>query len=125
MRSQTSSSRPARPDAETGPNPSLPVLGRREFVALGTGAFLLLSLPRALGGRRNQLVRRTVPARGTVAEDSVGAGFMAQFDSQEADVSGTRQQQDTSASDWHSVAALAAVCAPANATPTITVRIDR
>lgn len=43
---------------------------RREFVALGVGALVVSTLPRALRPRR-RLVRRTVPVMGTVAEVGV------------------------------------------------------
>jgi len=43
---------------------------RREFVALGIGAFVVASLPAALR-RRSRMVRRTVPVMGTVAEIGV------------------------------------------------------
>ncbi|MDX1579275.1 MAG: FAD:protein FMN transferase, partial [Gemmatimonadota bacterium] len=46
---------------------------RREFLALGTGALLVATLPRAFGGRRRPLVRRTVPAMGSFAEIAVPA----------------------------------------------------
>lgn len=42
-------------------------LDRREFLTLGIGVFVILSLPRALR-RRIPLVRRTVPLMGTIAE---------------------------------------------------------
>ncbi len=42
---------------------------RREFVALGIGAFVLASMPRAL--RRAATVRRTIPIMGTIAEFAV------------------------------------------------------
>lgn len=40
--------------------------GRREFISLGIGAFVVASVP--LAQRRARLVRRTVPAMGTIAE---------------------------------------------------------
>lgn len=43
---------------------------RRSFLALGVGAFVVATLPRALGPRR-RMVRRTVPVMGTVAEFAV------------------------------------------------------
>jgi thiamine biosynthesis lipoprotein len=43
---------------------------RREFLTIGTGLFVALSLPVALR-RRTQLVRRTFPVMGTVAEVQV------------------------------------------------------
>ncbi len=66
-------SRPDRPDAEVEQDSPPSALSRRDFVALGTGALLLFSLPRAIGGRRHGLVRRTVPAMGTFAEIVVSA----------------------------------------------------
>ncbi len=47
---------------------SLP--SRREFVALGIGAFVVASLPAALR-RRRALVRRSVPVMGTIADIGV------------------------------------------------------
>jgi len=44
--------------------------GRREFLALGLGAFAVAALPASLVGKR-RLVRRTVPVMGTVAEVGV------------------------------------------------------
>ncbi len=43
---------------------------RRQFVALGVGAFVVATLPGSLH-RRRQLVRRTVPLMGTIAELAV------------------------------------------------------
>lgn len=43
---------------------------RREFVALGIGAFVFAALPGALR-RRRRLVRRSVPVMGTIAEFAV------------------------------------------------------
>jgi thiamine biosynthesis lipoprotein len=43
---------------------------RREFLAVGAGVFVALSLPRALR-RRMPLVKRTVPLMGTIAEVQV------------------------------------------------------
>ncbi|HSC59164.1 MAG TPA: FAD:protein FMN transferase [Gemmatimonadales bacterium] len=43
---------------------------RREFLTVGTGIFLVLSLPRALR-RRPQVSRRTIPLMGTIAEIQV------------------------------------------------------
>jgi thiamine biosynthesis lipoprotein len=40
---------------------------RRRFLALGVGAFVVASLPRALSAR-NRVVTRTVPVMGTIAE---------------------------------------------------------
>lgn len=48
--------------------PSFP--SRREFVALGLGAFVVATLP-AAARRRRRLVRRTVPVMGTFAEFAV------------------------------------------------------
>lgn len=42
-------------------------LGRRDFVALGIGAFVLTALPVA-ARRRPRLVRRAIPVMGTIAE---------------------------------------------------------
>jgi len=44
-----------------------PRMSRRQFVSLGAGAFLVLSLPLAVR-RRRALVRRSMPVMGTVAE---------------------------------------------------------
>ncbi len=49
-------------DREKRPFPS-----RREFISLGIGAFVVGSLPFALG-RQRRLVRRTLPVMGTLAE---------------------------------------------------------
>jgi FAD:protein FMN transferase len=46
-------------------HPGLP--GRREFLALGAGAFVVAALP-LVGKRAPSLVRRSVPSMGTVAE---------------------------------------------------------
>src|SRR5450759_6010611 len=43
---------------------------RREFLTLGMGVFVVLSLPRALR-RHASLVKRTVPLMGTIAEVQV------------------------------------------------------
>ncbi len=44
---------------------------RREFVALGIGAFAIVAtLPAALG-RRRRLIRRSVPVMGTIADIAV------------------------------------------------------
>lgn len=48
---------------------------RRRFLALGVGALVVASLPRALSIRR--LVRRTVPIMGTIAELGVVEGDVA------------------------------------------------
>ncbi len=47
---------------------------RREFVALGIGAFVVATLPVGLRRRRRQLVRRTVPVMGTLADIAVQHG---------------------------------------------------
>lgn len=44
--------------------------GRREFIAFGLGAFVVASVPLA-ARRRGQLVRRSVPLMGTIAELAV------------------------------------------------------
>ncbi len=44
---------------------------RREFVALGLGAFVVATLPAALRRRRPALVRRSIPVMGTVAEFAI------------------------------------------------------
>ncbi len=54
---------PARPET-AGPS-------RREFVALGIGAFVVATMPAALRKRSDQLVRRTVPVMGTIADIAV------------------------------------------------------
>lgn len=48
-------------------------LGRREFLAFGTGAFVVATLPLALKRRHTQpgTVRRTIPVMGTIAELAV------------------------------------------------------
>ena len=48
-------------------------IGRREFLAFGTGAFVVAALPLALERRVSQpsTVRRTIPVMGTVAELAV------------------------------------------------------
>ena len=69
---------PRTPEGSGGPGPSrttpeppaegsssLP--GRREFLALGAGAFVVAALP-LVGRRSPSLVRRSVPSMGTVAE---------------------------------------------------------
>lgn len=45
-------------------------ISRREFMAIGAGAFVVASLPLALA-RRERLVRRTLPVMGTIAELAV------------------------------------------------------
>ena len=45
-------------------------LGRREFIAIGTGAFAMASLPIALH-RHVAIARRTIPVMGTIAELTV------------------------------------------------------
>lgn len=42
-------------------------VGRREFLAIGAGVFVVAALPAAIA-RRQALVRRTVPLMGTIAE---------------------------------------------------------
>jgi thiamine biosynthesis lipoprotein len=54
-----------RPDPSRLSRPS-----RREFLTIGTGVFVALSLPRALR-RRLPVVRRTIPVMGTIAEVQV------------------------------------------------------
>ena len=48
-------------------------VGRREFLAFGTGAFVVASLPLALKRSRREasVVRRTIPVMGTIAECAV------------------------------------------------------
>ena len=48
-------------------------LGRREFLTIGTGMFVGLTLPLALR-RRTTLTRRTIPVMGTIAEIQVASG---------------------------------------------------
>jgi thiamine biosynthesis lipoprotein len=57
------------------PNADRPAspLGRREFLALGVGAFVV-GVPAVLARRRPQVVRRTVPVMGTIAEIAVVHG---------------------------------------------------
>ncbi len=65
---------PAGEPASPQPDRGAPV-DRRRFLALGVGAFVVATLPRAahaLRGRR--LVRRTVPVMGTIAEIAVVDG---------------------------------------------------
>ena len=50
-----------------------PLFSRREVLALGVGAFVVASMPLAARGRR-ELVRRTLPVMGTVAEVAVVHG---------------------------------------------------
>jgi thiamine biosynthesis lipoprotein len=45
-------------------------IGRRELLVLGAGAFVVASVPFAIG-RRRRLVRRTLPLMGTLAEIAV------------------------------------------------------
>lgn len=63
----------SRPDATVGPVVPASRLGRREFFVLGTGAFVLLSLPRAIRGRSRQLVRRVTPMMGSFLEIAIPA----------------------------------------------------
>jgi thiamine biosynthesis lipoprotein len=44
---------------------------RRDLLALGAGAFVVVSVPLALSGRRRRLHRRTIPLMGTLAEVGV------------------------------------------------------
>jgi len=44
---------------------------RREFISLGVGAFVVGSIPLALRGGRQKLVRRTLPVMGTLAEVAI------------------------------------------------------
>lgn len=45
-------------------------LSRREFLAIGTGAFVVAALPLA-ASRRDRITRRTMPVMGTIAEFAV------------------------------------------------------
>jgi FAD:protein FMN transferase len=47
---------------------------RREFLALGLGAFVVTAVPWAASRRRDELVRRSIPVMGTVAEIAVVHG---------------------------------------------------
>lgn len=49
-------------------NGKRPFPSRRDFISLGVGAFVVGSLPLALRGKRQQLVRRTLPIMGTLGE---------------------------------------------------------
>ena len=55
-------------------NGKRPFPSRRDFISLGVGAFVVGSLPLALGGRRRQLVRRTLPLMGTLGEVAIVHG---------------------------------------------------
>lgn len=55
---------------DRGPEEETRFPSRREFVGLGIGAFVAAVAPPLLGGRR-RLVRRTVPAMGTLVEVAV------------------------------------------------------
>jgi thiamine biosynthesis lipoprotein len=55
-------------------NGKRPFPSRRDFISLGVGAFVVGSLPFALGGRRRQLVRRTLPLMGTLGEVAIVHG---------------------------------------------------
>ena len=52
-------------------NGKRPFPSRREFISLGVGAFVVGSLPLALRGDRQRLVRRTLPVMGTLGEVAV------------------------------------------------------
>lgn len=59
-------------DGMAGPEPSDGrAFSRRDFLTLGAGAFVVLSLPRAFHGQRREVVRRTVPVMGTFAEFAI------------------------------------------------------
>jgi FAD:protein FMN transferase len=47
---------------------------RREFLALGLGAFVVTAVPWAASRRRDELVRRSIPVMGSVAEIAVVHG---------------------------------------------------
>ncbi|MFO8173181.1 MAG: FAD:protein FMN transferase [Gemmatimonadota bacterium] len=49
-------------------NGKRPFPSRRDFISLGVGAFVVGSLPLALRGKRQKLVRRTLPIMGTLGE---------------------------------------------------------
>jgi thiamine biosynthesis lipoprotein len=62
------------PDTSTGlPAAGQRSLNRRDFISLGAGAFVLLSVPGVVRGRRSVLVRRTVPLMGTIAEFAIAS----------------------------------------------------
>lgn len=48
-----------------------PAWNRRDLLVLGLGAFVVASVPAAVGRGRRRLVRRTVPVMGTLAEIAV------------------------------------------------------
>jgi thiamine biosynthesis lipoprotein len=58
----------------TSENGKRPFPSRRDFISLGVGAFVVGSLPFALGGKRRQLVRRTLPLMGTLGEVAIVHG---------------------------------------------------
>lgn len=51
-----------------------PFPSRREFISLGVGAFVVGSLPLALRGSRQKLIRRTLPIMGTLGEVAIVHG---------------------------------------------------
>jgi thiamine biosynthesis lipoprotein len=55
-------------------NGKRPFPSRRDFISLGVGAFVVGSIPLALGGRRKQLIRRTLPIMGTLGEVAIVHG---------------------------------------------------
>lgn len=57
------------PDTPRGQDRALP--SRRQFVALGLGAFVVGSLPLAVTRRRERTIRRTLPVMGTIADLAV------------------------------------------------------
>jgi thiamine biosynthesis lipoprotein len=56
-------------DLSRGQDRSLP--SRRQFIALGLGAFVVGSLPLAVTRRRERTIRRTLPVMGTIADFAV------------------------------------------------------
>lgn len=52
-------------------NGKRPFPSRREFISLGVGAFVVGSLPLALRGGRQKLIRRTLPLMGTLGEVAI------------------------------------------------------
>lgn len=74
MRSRRQAMRGQRPDVEVGPKaPGERSLTRRDFISLGAGTFVVLSVPGALRGRGRALVRRSVPIMGTIGEIAIPA----------------------------------------------------